>query len=192
MLNIVNNFLINRKGFISYNKFNTEYFKIPAGVPQGSCLSPILFGLFVSDIPKPKGKEKLSQFADDIVAWMVLRYLWENDLEHYVNKIVEWCLFWGLKVNIDKTMHMNMGNCKKEVRINGKKLKNTKCTKFLGLTKDHKLTLKSHISQKINSCYHLINFLNDLKLQYNIPQKKTSHYTKHSFALDWSMDILPY
>ena len=51
---------------------------------------------------------------------MVSKYLWENDLEHYVNEIVEWCLFWGLKGNIDKTMLMNMGNCEKEVRINGK------------------------------------------------------------------------
>lgn len=89
LLNIVNNFLTNRKGFISYHKFNTDYFNIPAGVPQGYCLSPIPFGLFLIDIPKSKSKEKLAQFADDIVAWMVLKYLWENDLEDYVNRIVE-------------------------------------------------------------------------------------------------------
>ena len=172
LLNIVNNFLTNRNGFISYQKCKTEYFNILAGVPRGSCLSPILFGLFVSDIPKPKGKEKLAQFADDIVAWMVLKYLWENNLEHYVNKIVDWCLLWGLKVNVEKTMHMNLANCKKEVKIKGKKLKNTKNTKFLGLTIDHKLTFKAHINQKINSCYHLITFLNNLKIEYNIPQKK--------------------
>lgn len=172
LLNIINSFLKNRKGFISYNKSKTEYFDIPAGVPQGSCLSPILFCLFVSDIPKPKGKEKLAQFADDIVAWAILKYLWENDLEKYVNTVVEWCLFWGLKVNITKTKHMNLGNCKKEVKINGKKLKNTKETKFLGLTIDHKLTLNAHITQKINSCYHLIPFLNNLKIEYEIPQKK--------------------
>ena len=84
-----NDFTTNRKGFISYHKFNTDYFNIPAGDPQKSCLSPILFGMFVSDIPKPKGKEKLPQFTDDIVAWMLLKYLWENDLEYYVNRIVE-------------------------------------------------------------------------------------------------------
>ena len=100
---------------------------------------------------------------------MVLKYLWENNLEHYVNKIVYWCLLWGLKVNVEKTMHMNLANCKKEVKIKGKKLKNTK---FLGLTIDHKLTFKAHLNQKINSCYHLITFLNNLKLEYNIPQKK--------------------
>ena len=42
---------------------------------------------------------------------------------------------------------MNMGNCKKEVRINGKKIKNTKEIKFLGFTIDHKLTLKKHIQK---------------------------------------------
>lgn len=64
---------------------------------------------------------------------------------------------------------------KKVVKINGNKLKkHHKETKFLGLTIDHKLTLKSHINEKINNCYHLKTFLNNLKLKYSI-QKRTSH-----------------
>ena len=42
------------------------------GVPQGSPYSPILFILYVSDIPKPNtidNKCKLSQFANDIAIW---------------------------------------------------------------------------------------------------------------------------
>ena len=65
-----------------------------------------------------------------------------------------------------------MGNCKKEVKINGKKIKNVKEMKFLGITIDHKLTLYKHITNKINSSYHLINFLNELKLKYETPKYK--------------------
>ena len=165
LLNIIHSFLENRKGFINYSNFKSEIFDILAGVPQGSCLSPILFSLFVSDIPKPPGNIKLSQFADDIVVWLVFLYMWNNELEKYVNKLINWCLTWGRKANIKKTKHMNMGNCKKEVKINGKKIKNVKEMKFLGITIDHKLTLYKHITNKINSSYHLINFLNELKLK---------------------------
>ena len=78
-----------------------EIFDILAGVPQGSCLSPILFSLFVSEIPKPPGGIKLSQFADDIAVWLVFLYMWNNELEKYVNLLINWCLNWGLKANIN-------------------------------------------------------------------------------------------
>ena len=171
LLNIIHNYLQNRKGFIHYKKFNSQLFDILAGVPQGSCLSPILFGLFVSDIPKPQNDVKLAQFADDIVAWLVFLSQWNKDLEKYVNKIVNWCLNWGLKVNLEKTKHMNMGKSKREVFVNGTKLSNTKEMKFLGLTIDKKCTLKKHI-EEINKSYHLIKFLGVLKHNYDIPVKE--------------------
>ena len=58
----------------------------------------------------------------------------------------------GPKGKYKKTKHTNMGNCKKEVTINGEKIKNTKLTKFLGIQIDHKLTLnkqKNDNSQSI-------------------------------------------
>ena len=67
---------------------------------------------------------------------------------------------------------MNMGNCNKEIIVNGKRLKNTKETKFLGLTIDHKLTLHRHITEKINNTHHLTRFLNELKEKYNISKRK--------------------
>ena len=103
---------------------------------------------------------------------MIYKYLWGKGLEKYVNEIVEWCQAWGLKVNIDKTKHMNMGNSKQEIHVNNKKLKINKEITFLGLEIDHKLTLKSHINNKINSSFHLITFLNNLRIVHNIPTEK--------------------
>ena len=55
LLNLIVSFLTDRSFFL----------KIKAGVPQGSYLSPIIFCLFVSDIPT-NDKCNLSQFADDL------------------------------------------------------------------------------------------------------------------------------
>ena len=70
LLNIIKSFLNNREGYVKFDSFDSSTFNIKAGVPQGSCLSPILFSLFVSDIPKDT-LCKLSQFADDLATWAI-------------------------------------------------------------------------------------------------------------------------
>ena len=57
-------YLRNRSFQVKVNKTLSEIKKIPAGVPQGSLLSPTLFTIFINDIPKTTNTE-LSLFAED-------------------------------------------------------------------------------------------------------------------------------
>ena len=61
LLHIITSFLTDRS-------LNALPFNIRAGVPQGSCHSPILFSLFFSDILIDSSCN-LSQFADDLATW---------------------------------------------------------------------------------------------------------------------------
>ena len=55
---------MDRTAFVEVNSSVSSHFSIPAGVPQGSLLAPLLYNIFVHDIPTPKGCD-LALYADD-------------------------------------------------------------------------------------------------------------------------------
>ena len=54
LVKMVSSFLDNRQSFVSLNNFNSTRISIPAGVPQGSPLSPFLFNIFINDLSVPQ------------------------------------------------------------------------------------------------------------------------------------------
>jgi hypothetical protein len=61
---LIKSFLENRNFFVQLHNSKSKSYEIPAGVPQGSLLSPTLFNWFINDIPTPKNC-KLALYADD-------------------------------------------------------------------------------------------------------------------------------
>lgn len=82
--------------------------KVIAGVPQGSCMSPLLFLLFVNDFPKIK-RTDIALYADDtaIIA-SARRPLPVNEkLQNHLDVVVNYLHKWKLKLNRHKTDIMN-------------------------------------------------------------------------------------
>ena len=81
-----------------------------SGVPQGSVLGPLLFLLFVNDLPDWI-KNSMRMFADDVKIWNVIRTdAGDDSLQEDLNSLARWSSKWLLKLNSSKCKVMHIGH----------------------------------------------------------------------------------
>ena len=161
----IKSYLDNRKQFVVFNDHQSPTSVIKCGVPQGSILGPLLFLLYINDLPSVSPILKFIMFADDTNIMFSnndLKVL-ETKLNNELNVISDWFKLNKLSLNIKKTNFMIFKNKHNpttlpsiKITIDSKEIEQVKVTKFLGILIDDDLSWKSHTSHvtKIVSKYN--------------------------------------
>ena len=147
---LIHSFLQHRTFQIRMDNFTTAARPIATGVPQGSILAPLLYRIYVHDIPLIPRCD-LGLFADDTVY-----YTCEEDariayrtLQRQLNKLQRWLVKWKLKVNARKT-HAVLFTARRptmppRLRIHDEVIHYCPTVHYLGITLDSKLNFKPHL-----------------------------------------------
>lgn len=155
---MIKNYLNNRSCFVALDDHYSNIHAIKAGVPQGSVLGPVLYNLFIADIPEPSTGEFLSIFADDImIAYTHYRAKTaQTKLNNYLRELTEFFNKWKLKLNLDKCRSIIFKgrpgsvcrNARKfipSIKIENTIINNTNIIKYLGIVLQSDMQYTRHV-----------------------------------------------
>ena len=165
-------YLSSRTQCVSLNNTISKPASITCGVPQGSILGPLLFLIFINDLPLALQKSVVVDlYADDTTFYDFQSDVFqlETNLQRALNLLHIWCQQNGMVLNTDKTKVMLITSRQKRLTLQNPGLslrysdidiKMTPSEKILGVHVDDNLMWNNHfqhVSKKISSYLWLLS-----------------------------------
>ncbi len=153
----------------------SNFLPINCGVPQGSILGPLLFLLYINDMPNLSPSLNFILFADDTTITVSHKHLSNLQLlcNNGLEKLNNWLISNKLTINVSKTKYMLFTPKNKLIPfhpilfINNIELEQVNHIKFLGVFFDNKLSWEYHVTYLANKVAKNISIL--YKLRNNVP-----------------------
>jgi len=163
----VQNFLTNRKQRVQVYGSYSQWHDVTSGIPQGSVLGPILFVVFINDLPKCVNSS-VFMFADDTKIYREIST--KNDqliLQDDLNKLFEWSNKWLLKFHPDKCKILQISTKTPEIRSYTMpkyegglvSLERVENEKDVGVTINSKLKFDEHIQNQVNKANKMMGLI---------------------------------
>ena len=168
----------------------TDFVKIRSGVPQGSILGPILFLLFINDLPLFLKYCNSDFYADDATFHTngKDKLTIENNLQSDLSEAKQWSKCNKMYINYQKTSCMTLGtkhrlngSNKLDINADNIKIKQVSDQKLLGL----------HIDKNLNWCSHIDHFCKTVSSKISLLRQLSEYVPAHVQRLFYQGYILP-
>jgi len=157
-------FLTNRKQKVKVNGTLSEWLEVLSGMPQGTVLGPLLFLIYINDLPDVcDSYSKMFLFADDAKIYTYVNNTGDSmSLQLNLNKFYRWTENWKLVLNTDKCTVCRYGRnikIKSDYYLNQTKLQEVQTVKDLGVTFEEQLKFNDHCHDKIKKAYSMLGLI---------------------------------
>jgi hypothetical protein len=158
VLQWVRNFLTNRTQQVAVNGVKSSPADVTSGIPQGSVLGPVLFVLYINDLPRHV-QSYAELFADDTKVFNRSDCAeGRNALQQDLDSLHRWSTDWQLRFHPQKCSVLRVGNPRDSTvyTMIGRNEQGEECTielneseveRDLGVMVDNGLSFKNHVAQ---------------------------------------------
>ena len=187
-LELLKSYLTNRQQCVEYNGFRSHIKNVSIGVPQGSILGPLLFLIYINDLPNVCNKSNCLLYADDTA--LIFESANANELQSLLDQelpnICRWLQSNKLSLNTKKTVYQIYNNTRVplnlDLKLNGDPIQAVEKVKYLGMIIDTSLKWNYHIDHLTLVISRNIGIMNRSKLFLD----------KQSLLLLYNSLVLPY
>ncbi|KAJ0175982.1 hypothetical protein K1T71_008156 [Dendrolimus kikuchii] len=162
IVKLVASFLRGRDFFVSVEQTTSQKRTISAGVPQGSCLSPALYGLYTDDVPTLEGTlapgerdVTLALYADDSAFFASSRSpdIAARRMQRMMDILPAWLDKWRMAVNVGKTAALLVARRRimpEPLQLRGQEIEWKTSVKYLGVHIDRSLSMGPQVDHAVN------------------------------------------
>ena len=163
VLSWVRAFLGSRSQQVVIDGEESESIPVTSGVPQGSVLGPILFLIYINDLPD-EVRSQVRLFADDTALYLTMES--EDDgsaLQNDLDILSVWETRWDMEFNPSKCQVVHVSGSKRPVKrdyiLHGQVLESVTCEKYLRVDISGSLTWNSHIDRTASTANRTLGFI---------------------------------